>query len=55
VRQKYCGAYVDIRREITGRWRNERKEELHNSYSSPNIIIIALNIMMWLAHAEPSS
>jgi hypothetical protein len=39
------------RDEIVGRWRKLQNEELHNSYSSPNIIrMIESRRMRWEAH-----
>jgi hypothetical protein len=39
------------RDEITGRWRKLHSEELHNLYSSPNIIrMIISRRMRWAGH-----
>jgi hypothetical protein len=39
------------RDEVTGEWRNLHIEELHNLYSSPNIIQqIMSRIMGWVGH-----
>jgi hypothetical protein len=40
------------RDEVTGDWRKLHNEELHNFYSSPNIIrMIKLTRMRWTGHA----
>jgi predicted transglutaminase-like protease len=40
-----------MRDEVTGKWSNLHKEELHNLYSSQNIIgQIKLRRMMWAGH-----
>jgi hypothetical protein len=37
--------------EVTGDWRKLHKEELHNLYSSPNIIrMIKARRMRWVGH-----
>jgi hypothetical protein len=37
--------------EVTGDWRKLRNQELHNSYSSPNIIrMIKSRRMRWAGH-----
>jgi hypothetical protein len=33
------GAFVPKGQEVTGGWRQLHNEELHNSYSSPNVIL----------------
>jgi hypothetical protein len=39
------------RKEVTGEWRKLHYEELHNLYSSPNIIrMIELRRMRWAGH-----
>jgi hypothetical protein len=40
------------RDEVTGDWRNLHNEELHNLYSSPNIIIIIKSRKLRLARHE---
>jgi hypothetical protein len=41
------------RDEVTGGWRKLHNEELHNSYTSPSIIIIIkLRRMRWAEHVE---
>jgi hypothetical protein len=43
--------YGPKRDEVTGDWRKLRNEELHNLYSSPNIIImIKSRRMRWAGH-----
>jgi hypothetical protein len=40
-----------IRDEVTGGWRKVRNEELHNLYSSPNIIrMVKSRRMTWAGH-----
>jgi hypothetical protein len=39
--------------EVTGDWRKLHNEELHNLYSSPNIIrMIKSRMMRWAGHVE---
>jgi hypothetical protein len=38
------------RDEVTGGWRKLHNEELHNFYSSPNIIRIIKSRMRWARH-----
>jgi hypothetical protein len=39
------------RDEVTGGWRKQHDEELHNSYSSPNIIrMMKTRRMSWIGH-----
>jgi hypothetical protein len=41
------------REEVTGEWSRPHKEELHDLYSTPNIIrIIKLGRMRWVGHVE---
>jgi hypothetical protein len=41
------------RDEVTGDWRKLHNEELHNLYSSPNIIrMIKSRMMKWAGHVE---
>jgi hypothetical protein len=43
-----CGPKRD---EVTGEWRKLHKEELHDLYSSPNIMrMIKSRIMRWAGH-----
>jgi hypothetical protein len=45
--------FVPKRDEVTGGWRKLHNEELHNLYSSPNIIrIIKSRKMRWTGHVE---
>jgi hypothetical protein len=38
-------------KEVIGSWRNLHNEELHNLYSSPDVIrMIKLNRMRWVGH-----
>jgi hypothetical protein len=40
------------RDEVTGGWRQQHNEELHNLYSSPSIIrVIKSRRMRWAGHA----
>jgi hypothetical protein len=39
------------RNEVTGGWRKLHNEELHNLYSSPNIMRIIKYKMKWAGHA----
>jgi hypothetical protein len=46
-----CGVNVALRDEVTGGWRKLHNEELHNLYSSPNIIrMIKSRMMLWAGH-----
>jgi hypothetical protein len=48
------GIFVSRRDEVTGVWRKLRNEELHNSYSSPNIVrMIKLRRMKWTGYLTP--
>jgi hypothetical protein len=38
------------RDEVTGGWRNLHSEELHNMYSSPNIIRMIKSRTRWVRH-----
>jgi hypothetical protein len=38
------------RDEVTGDWRRLHNEELHNLYSSPNIITMITSRMRWAMH-----
>jgi hypothetical protein len=38
------------RDEVTGDWRKMSNEELHNLYSSPNIIRMKSRMMRWAGH-----
>jgi len=50
VLRKIFGAEGD---EITGEWRRLHKEELHDLYSSPNIIRVIKSIRMrWTGHVS---
>jgi hypothetical protein len=45
------GIFGPKRDEVTGRWRKMHNEELHNLYSSPNIIrMIMSRRMTWAGH-----
>jgi hypothetical protein len=47
------GEYLDQAEEVVGGWRRLHNEELHNLYTSPNIIrVIILRRMRWVEH-EP--
>jgi hypothetical protein len=40
-----------MRKEAPGSWRSLHNEELHNSYSSPNIIrVIKSRVIRWAEH-----
>ena len=39
------------RDEVTGEWRRKHNEELHDLYSSPNIILVIISRRMrWVGH-----
>jgi len=43
--------YLDLKEEVAGGWRRLHNEELHNLYTSPNIItVIKLRSMRWSGH-----
>ena len=42
------------RDKVTGEWRRRHYKELHDLYSSPNILrVIKLQRMRWAGHVEP--
>jgi hypothetical protein len=42
---------LDLRDEVTGEWRKLNNEELHNVYSSTNIVrVIKARRMRWAGH-----
>jgi hypothetical protein len=44
-------AFGPKRDEVTGKWRRLHNEELHDLYSSPNIVrVIKSRIMKWAGH-----
>jgi hypothetical protein len=48
------GEYLDVKKdEMTGSWRKLHNEELHNLYSSPNIIRMFTGRRMgWAGHVD---
>jgi hypothetical protein len=45
------GTFVPKRKEVVGGWRRLHNEELHNLYTSPNIIrVIKSKMMRWAGH-----
>jgi hypothetical protein len=44
------GIFGPKRDEVTGDWRKLHNEELHNLYSSPNIIRMITSRMRWAMH-----
>jgi hypothetical protein len=45
--------YGPTRDEVTGSWRKLHNEELHNLYSSPNIIRKGTSCFTWVSDGMP--
>ena len=39
-----------VSEDVTGDWRKLHREELHDLYFSPDIILIRLRMMRWVGH-----
>jgi hypothetical protein len=47
------GIFGSKRDEVTGEWRKLHNEEIHDLYSSPNIVrVIKSRRMRWAGHAD---